>query len=114
MVVVGWVVDRPVEPLEIEETSSRSGQPAVPGDDKAPAALWIDRIAGGVGSPGSGVCRPALGQRGSWARRGCIDGRAVLEIVLEQQECANQAEGTVNGALWDVGLSGAPEHTFVS
>jgi hypothetical protein len=111
---------RPVELVAVED-SSRPGQPAVPGGDQAPAALRIGRIPRGVGSPGSGGCRPVRGGQtglrkwnGSEARRKLLGGVAGLEIVLEQDECADQAEGAVNGADWGWGVSGAPEHTFVS
>jgi hypothetical protein len=114
MLVVDRVGRRPVERVEVEDPARRPGPPAVSGDDKAPAALWIDRITGGVGSPGSGGCRPVPQQGESGARRGLIGGAAVLEVVLEQHECTDQAEGTVNGALWGVRVSRAPEHTFVS
>jgi hypothetical protein len=48
------------------------------------------------------------------ARRRLVGGVAGVEIVLEQHECADQAEGTVNGGLGGVLLGDPPEHTFVS
>jgi hypothetical protein len=111
---------RPVDAVEVED-ASRAGQPADTGGDQAPAALWIGRVPGGVGSPGSGGCRPVRsGRTGlcewSWseARRRLVGGVAGLEFVLEQHECADQTEGTVNGGSWSGCVSGPPEHTFVS
>jgi len=113
-------VHRAGDRVDVED-ASRTGQPADSGGDQAPAALWIGRIARGVGSPGSGGCRPVRGGRAghcewtlSEARRQLVDGVAGLEVVLEQHECANQAEGVVNGGSWAACVGGPPEHTFVS